>query len=202
MGEIRVIGGELRGRKIRTDDRAGLRPTTDRARETIFNIMASRFDLEGLDVLDLFAGSGALGIEALSRGAQHATFVEQSAAGVALIRSNLASLSLVDRSVVLRGDAMRHLKEGGRYDLILADPPYVAHATAALLAALPDALAADGFAMIERGAGTLLPPHPGLELLAERSIAATTVALFRRIDASHGTPTEEEGHIDQQESRS
>lgn len=182
MGELRVVGGALRGRKIRTDDRSDLRPTTDRARETIFNIMASRFDMEGLDVIDLYAGSGALGIEALSRGAAHATFVENNAGGVRLIQSNLDTLGLAERAVVLRSDALRHLEEGSPYDLIIADPPYNALAVAALLAAVPDALRENGYALIERSAGTLLPPHPRLELLAERSIAATSVALLRKVE--------------------
>jgi 16S rRNA (guanine966-N2)-methyltransferase len=120
-----VTGGELKGRRIRVPTGASVRPTSDRVRESLF---ARLGDLAGACVLDLFAGSGALGIEALSRGAASAVFVERSASVAAVLRSNLDSLDLANRSRVVRGDApgavRRLAHEGLRVDLVLLDPPY------------------------------------------------------------------------------
>ncbi|RIK91634.1 MAG: 16S rRNA (guanine(966)-N(2))-methyltransferase RsmD [Proteobacteria bacterium] len=122
---MRVTGGELKGRRIRVPSGASVRPTADRVRESVF---ARLGDFEGASVLDLFAGSGALGIEALSRGAASAVFVERAGAVAAVLRSNLDSLDLANRSRVLRADApgavRRLAQEGLRFDLVLLDPPY------------------------------------------------------------------------------
>ncbi len=118
----RVIAGEFGGRRLTVpaDDR--VRPTADRVREAWFSILGAH--VEGATVLDLFAGSGALGLEALSRGARTATFVDLNQRSVAAIRANIAALGLADRAVVVRQDALRFVTRPVRFDLALADPPY------------------------------------------------------------------------------
>jgi 16S rRNA (guanine966-N2)-methyltransferase len=122
---LRVTGGELRGRRIRVPRSSAVRPTADRVREALF---ARLGDLDGVRALDLFAGSGALGIEALSRGATQAVFVERSAAVAEVLRANLGDLGVLERAKVVRGDAagvVRRLAAAGeRFDLALLDPPY------------------------------------------------------------------------------
>jgi 16S rRNA (guanine966-N2)-methyltransferase len=121
---MRIIAGEFRGRRLRPPPDRRVRPTTDRVREAWFSIV--RDAVPGARVLDLFAGSGALGIEALSRGAVHATFVEFGAASLAVLRQNLADLDLEERATVRRADALRYVAklEDGAFDLAFADPPY------------------------------------------------------------------------------
>ncbi len=122
---MRVIAGEWRGRKLVAPKGDLTRPTADRTRETLFNMLASRLGtFEGLSVLDLFAGSGALGIEALSRGAAHCLFVEQEAEAVKAIRANIESLGTRSRTTVQQGSVMSLAPAKVAHDLILLDPPY------------------------------------------------------------------------------
>ncbi|MEM8619996.1 MAG: 16S rRNA (guanine(966)-N(2))-methyltransferase RsmD [Actinomycetota bacterium] len=120
---MRVVAGELGGRRIVAPEGTSTRPTTDRAREAIFNALGSRGMVEGALVADLFAGSGGLGIEALSRGAEHCTFVERDRAALDALRDNLDGLDLDDRARVIAGDA-RTAAASLDVDLVLADPPY------------------------------------------------------------------------------
>jgi 16S rRNA (guanine966-N2)-methyltransferase len=121
---MRVVAGQLRGRKIEGPLTEATRPTTDKAREAIFNALNSLDVVDGARVVDVYAGSGALGIEALSRGAEHCVFVENNKDALAVLRKNLQHLGLVDRAVVLDTDAMGALASMGAVDLLLADPPY------------------------------------------------------------------------------
>ena len=122
---MRVIAGEWRGRKLVAPKGDLTRPTADRTRETLFNMLASRLGtFEGLSVLDLFAGSGALGIEALSRGAAHCLFVEQEAEAVKAIRTNIEALGARSRTTVQQGSVMSLAPAKAAHDLILLDPPY------------------------------------------------------------------------------
>jgi len=121
---MRIIAGEWRGRAIEGPPGAGTRPTADRVRETLFSMLASRLgSFEELRVADLFAGSGALGLEALSRGAGSATFVETAAAAVALVRRNAEKLGAGERARVIAGSALA-LPRTEPFDLVFADPPY------------------------------------------------------------------------------
>jgi 16S rRNA (guanine(966)-N(2))-methyltransferase RsmD len=119
---MRVITGSARGRRLKELEGLETRPTTARVKEGLFSII--QFDIEGRRVLDLFAGTGQLGIEALSRGAAEAVFVEQRRDAVALVRENLAVCGLADRARVVSGDAMNYLSRGEKFDLIFLDPPY------------------------------------------------------------------------------
>ncbi len=123
---MRVVAGRLRSRRLRTGKGGGIRPTTDRARAGLFDWLGPR--IEGARVLDLFAGTGALGIEALSRGAADAVFVERARGPLEVLGRNLRDLDLSRVARVVRGDAARALDllgdEGLAFDLVLADPPY------------------------------------------------------------------------------
>ena len=120
---MRVISGSARGRRLKELLGMDTRPTTDKVKESLFNII--QFEIEGRRVLDLFGGTGQLGIEALSRGADHCTFVDMRKEAAALIRENLRLTGLSERSRVVQGDALSFLSScGEKFDVILLDPPY------------------------------------------------------------------------------
>ncbi len=122
---MRIIAGEWRGRKLTAPKGEATRPTADRTRETLFNMLASRLgSFDGLMVADLFAGSGALGLEALSRGAASCLFVEQDADAIKAIRANVAALAARDRCDVRASSVLTLGPGSDTYDVILADPPY------------------------------------------------------------------------------
>lgn len=120
--QIRIIGGEWRGRKLSFPDAEGLRPTADRVRETVFNWLAGH--VAGARCLDMFAGSGALGFEALSRGANYCCFVEQNSAVLKQIQTNCRLLGATVRSEVLLADASKPLQATGAFDIVFLDPPF------------------------------------------------------------------------------
>ena len=121
---MRVITGTARGRRLKEPQGMDIRPTTDKVKEGIFS--AVQFEVEGARVLDLFAGTGQLGIEALSRGAASAVFIDRRADAVRLVKDNLELCGLSDRASVRCGDAMSYLRSGEKFDLIFLDPPYAA----------------------------------------------------------------------------
>jgi len=121
--QLRIIGGEWRGRKLRFPDAPNLRPTPDRVRETVFNWLAPM--IHGAQVLDLFAGSGALGLEALSRGAAFTTFVDSHKKVTQALKEHLTLLNADDKAQAIQMDGVKFLKgEDKRYDLVFLDPPY------------------------------------------------------------------------------
>ncbi len=119
---MRVITGSARGRRLKELEGMETRPTTGKVKESIFSIL--QFDIEGRRVLDLFAGTGQLGIEALSRGARECVFIDQRKDAVNLIRENVKLCDLTDNAVVRQGDSMAYLKSGEKFDIIFLDPPY------------------------------------------------------------------------------
>jgi 16S rRNA (guanine(966)-N(2))-methyltransferase RsmD len=131
---VRIIAGEFRGRALKAPPNRRARPTADRVREAWFSILGE--GLRGATVLDLFAGSGALGLEALSRGAGRVDFVEVSKASLAALRANVATLDVESRVRIHRGDALAFVErlEAYAYDLVLADPPYSTDAALRLVA--------------------------------------------------------------------
>jgi 16S rRNA (guanine966-N2)-methyltransferase len=156
---LRIIGGSWRGRKLRFPASAAIRPTPDRVRETLFNWLGSA--TPGAQCLDLFAGSGALGLEALSRGAAHVTFVEQDAAAARELRTRLAQWQAQDARVE-RADAERYLAGAARpFDIVFLDPPFASQLlrrAAALLEARW--LRRDALIYVECAARAGLPPLP------------------------------------------
>ena len=119
---MRVISGSARGRKLKEIAGIDIRPTSDMVKESVFNII--QFDIEGRRVLDLFAGTGQLGIEALSRGAKSAVFVDSSSEAVKLIHENVNLCGFEDTATIYRRDALRYLENCEAFDLIFIDPPY------------------------------------------------------------------------------
>jgi 16S rRNA (guanine966-N2)-methyltransferase len=133
---MRVVAGELRGRRLSAPTDGSIRPTTDKVREAVFNALTSLDAIVDARVADLYAGSGALGIEALSRGAAHCTFVERGRAALSTVHANLAALGLRDRARVVAGDA-RTIVPQLDAELVFADPPYGFDDWTRLLAAMP-----------------------------------------------------------------
>ena len=155
---MRVITGSARGRRLKELEGMETRPTTDRVKEGLFNVL--QFDIEGRRVLDLFAGTGQLGIECLSRGAASAVFVDKRPDAVKLIRENLKLCDLTDRARVVAGDSMEFLKSvREKFDLVLLDPPYQAELLEAAIAhiARHDLLTPHGMMAAEHTADKTLP---------------------------------------------
>ena len=173
---MRVVAGEYRGRRLKAPAGTDTRPTADRVREAIFNILG---DVSGLVVLDLYAGSGALGIEALSRGAAAATFVDRDERAIAAVRANLDAFGAVAR--VVRSDAIAFLgrDEGAMYDLVFVDPPYdsAPELGSGLSELLPEAVAED--AVIVTESDKRAPLELSLPLADERTYGDTRIAIHR-----------------------
>jgi 16S rRNA (guanine966-N2)-methyltransferase len=177
---MRIIAGEWRGRKLAAPEGSSTRPTGDRVRETLFSMLASRIGtFEGLRVADLYAGSGALGLEALSRGAAFACFVEQEPRASAAIRSNVEALHADDRSQILTLSADA-LPSKQPFDLVFADPPYApGSGTTALRQILGAGWAGPGsWIAIETERGMPVDPR-GCTLDAERDVGRARLTLLR-----------------------
>lgn len=174
----RIIAGARGGRRIETPKGDGTRPTSDRVREALFSSLQSELGgLDGLVVLDLFAGSGALGLEALSRGAATAVFVESDAKAAATITRNLATLDVPGR--VERTTAARFVSSApaGEFDLVFIDPPYAVETStvADLVSALRPALAPDALIVVERSTRDEFAWPEGVEALRHKAYGETTL---------------------------
>lgn len=177
---MRIIAGAWRGRAIEAPPGQGTRPTADRVRETLFSMLASRLgSFEELRVADLFAGSGALGLEALSRGAASGTFVESDSKAAAVIRRNADKLGASDRIQVFGGSALV-LPRAEPFDLILADPPYAPGSGSAAVGAVLRTgwLAPGGWMSVETGRGDVVEPG-SLEIAATRDVGRARLTLLR-----------------------
>jgi 16S rRNA (guanine966-N2)-methyltransferase len=178
---MRVIAGRLGGRRLGAPPGRTTRPTSDRVREALFSMLG---ELDGIVALDLFAGSGALGIEALSRGAERVVFVERDAGAVATLRANLAALGLGESEATVRvGDALGSLRaaraRGEKYDLVFVDPPY-RHASelqSALSALLPAVLGPQARVVVE--SDRRAPLRLALERITQRRYGDTTITIHR-----------------------
>ena len=183
---LRIIGGRLGGRRIAAPKGEATRPTAEKVRGALFNMLANLMDLEGARVVDLYAGSGALGLEALSRGAAHVTFVEANAKTAALIRANLATLEIgAGAAAVVTARVLAWLgrdSAGVPADLVLADPPYGLGEYEPLLAALADWRGAAPGAWIAVEAPARLEPRlPGsLELTRVKRYGDTQLLICRK----------------------
>jgi 16S rRNA (guanine966-N2)-methyltransferase len=172
---VRIIAGELRGRRFEAPTGTTTRPSSDFVRESAFNLLGP---VEGAQVLDLYAGSGGLGLEALSRGAAGCVFVDSSPAACAAIQANLARLGL--RATVLRADAVRALaRVGGPFDLVLCDPPYALDVAAELAPGLASVLAPAGV-VVYQTAAALEPTLAGLQRTTSRRYGSARLTLFAR----------------------
>ncbi|MCR5088434.1 MAG: 16S rRNA (guanine(966)-N(2))-methyltransferase RsmD [Oscillospiraceae bacterium] len=176
---MRVITGSAGGRKLKSPKGEAVRPTTDHVKQAMFNIL--QFDLEGRKVLDLFAGTGQLGIEALSRGAREAVFTDRSRESVRLVKENLKSCGLSGR--VLESDAVSFLSRGERFDIIFIDPPYDAGLYEAVLKQINqvDNLNDGGIIICEARAGTLFPElQPPYRRLREKRYGTVEICLYTK----------------------
>ena len=186
---MRIVGGRHRGRRLEAPAGLEVRPTADRTREALFNILDhGRFaaddgvsPLSGARVLDGFCGSGALGLEALSRGAAHATFMDTSATAVAATRANAARLDEAARTTVLRADPTRPPPAPAPVGVVLLDPPYGSGLGAPALAALAAAgwIARDALCIVEVSAKEPFAPPAGFALLDERRYGKARLTFLR-----------------------
>lgn len=177
---MRVVAGELRGRRIEGPGGDATRPTTDKVREAVFNALSSMDILRDARVIDLFAGSGALGIEALSRGAAHCIFVERDREALDTVKKNIDALTLSDRTEVVSRDAMGALDVYGDVDLVLADPPYGFSQWSALLR---NCQASVVVLESDRAIGDIA----GYVTVRERRYGRTFVAILRNEGSAAGT---------------
>lgn len=178
---MRVVAGRFRGRPLDSPPGRDTRPTSDRVREAVFNALGSLDAIAGATVLDLFAGTGALGIEALSRGAARCTFVETDRAALRALKANLARFGLgPPEATVMVGDALRHAASAGTADLALLDPPYAFERWPELLA-LPLA----ELVVIESGRAVAVPPS--WEIVREKRYGGTVVQLIQLVRPPAGT---------------
>jgi 16S rRNA (guanine966-N2)-methyltransferase len=161
---MRVVAGSARGRRLVAPPGREVRPTTDRVRESVFNALGSLGMVEGARLLDLFAGSGALGIEALSRGASHVAFVERDRAARQAIDTNLAATDLADRATITAQEAKAFVAGSTEtFDVVLLDPPYDYEGWSALLTAVAPLIAPGGLVVIESSVTFEPPPGWGIE---------------------------------------
>ncbi len=180
VGQVRIIGGKWRNTKLPVPLVAGLRPSSDRVRETLFNWPTPR--LGGARVLDLFAGSGALGLEAVSRGATQATLVERDAGLARQLRESVARLGAQAQVEVVQADALHWLAQrpSGLADIVFIDPPFADGLWDSVLAGLGPHLAADAWLYLESPAGQTLRLPPGWLLHREGGTREVGFALYRR----------------------
>jgi 16S rRNA (guanine966-N2)-methyltransferase len=185
---LKIIGGKHRGRALEEPQGKAVRPTASRAREALFNIVAhanwhedGTSPLVGARVLDAFAGSGALGLEALSRGAEHATFLDNEANAIKLIGENIRKLGEAASTKVVRGDATRPPPGREPCDLVFLDPPYRSGVAAAAMTALAEAgwLATPAIVTVEVAYNEDVAPPAGFEALDERRYGAAKILIFR-----------------------
>ena len=180
---MRIVGGEWRGRRLAGPKAEGIRPTSDRLREALFNVLAHAYDdaVEDAVVLDLFAGTGALGFEALSRGAARAVFVDEGRQAGSLIREGIAALGCGDRARLIQRDATRLGPAPEAASLVFCDPPYRKNLAPAARAAAAAGgwLSAGALVLVEEAAeaGPVLPP--GFSELQRRPYGETAVTFAR-----------------------
>ena len=185
-GTMRIVGGRFKGQGLASPAGSATRPTSDRVRESIFNILAhgiSGFTLDGARVMDLFAGTGALGFEALSRGARFCQFVDESADARGIIRRNADALGVIGLSKIWRRDATKlgPCAPQTPFDLVFADPPYGRGLGEQALAAIIEGqwLSHGGVVVLEGAEKIAIVGVPGLNLLDQRSYGDTQVRFYR-----------------------
>ncbi|MBE6022369.1 MAG: 16S rRNA (guanine(966)-N(2))-methyltransferase RsmD [Cellulosilyticum sp.] len=181
---MRVISGKCRGTQLMAPEGMETRPTTDRIKETLFNMIA--FDLPECRFLDLFSGSGGIGIESLSRGAEHAVFVDQGDKALACIRGNLEKTRLVANATVMGMNVMEAVKRLGskkeRFDIIFMDPPYALEGIDQIIEAIEEngLLNEEGYIILERSSKTIVKLPQNLVLWKEKQYKTTTLSFIKK----------------------
>ncbi len=178
---MRIITGKYKGRRLFSPRGESIRPATDRAKGSIFNSLQSRISIDGMQVLDLFAGTGSLGFEALSRGASAVTFVDDSRSALDVIERNARDLDCLDQCTVICADAFSFVEQGrGEYGLVFADPPYPYEKTTQLPAAIfgRQLLERGGFLIIEHAKRTSFEPSPLYRISAQKEFGNTRLSFF------------------------
>jgi len=177
---VRIVAGSLKGRQLELPKGSQARPTSDRAREAIFNILMPR--IHGARVLDMFAGSGALGVEAISRGAESCVFVELDRANAKALRQSLERFGVSSQGQVMGGDfrqiAPQLIREGKKFDLIFLDPPYAAGLYEDAFAFSRQLLNPDGMVISEHERGWEIPEPEGLVLTDRRQYGKNTMSFY------------------------
>ena len=187
---MRVIAGHAHGRRISAPRGLETRPATARIRASIFSRIDARFDLTGARVLDLYAGSGSLGLEALSRGAAHVTFVDSSRASAAAIAKNVEVFGFANATRMVTANVMRALADLGaareRFDLVFVDAPYANDLSAAVLATLvgKELIAPRGWVVVRQAGRAAALAPAGLDRVNEATLGDHRIALYRRIEES------------------
>jgi len=180
---MRIIAGKFKSRTIITPSGSATRPTTDRARESLFNVLNNLISFEDSNVLDLFAGSGALGFEAISRGAKSATFVERDRKAIVAIKANSSALHVEDNVEIVAADVYTYLakKSQSKFDIIIADAPYDdarANDQLAMLIINGALLAPDGICAIEHRTGDRVVLPAGTEIIRELKAGEASFTIF------------------------
>lgn len=178
---MRIITGLYKGRTIKTVKDLSVRPATERVRQTLFNMLANRVDFVGIAVLDLFAGSGSLGLEALSRGAARATFVEEGEEAIRYIEQNVRALECEGATEIVQIDALRFIAAAhGTYDLVFADPPYAFEDTGRLPELLfgRGLVAPGGYLLIEHASDLRFESAPAYAVGPQKKFGRTLVTFF------------------------
>ena len=179
---MRIIAGEARGRRIEAPEGRNTRPTLDRVRENLFNMLQGETD--GSRVLDLFAGSGALSFEALSRGAEYACLADHDRKASAIQKKNAETLGYQNRTKIITADWHKALKEtesdGERFDIVFLDPPYAMLDLAGVFSGLVPVLGEDALIILEHEAGKKTETGPGYECIKQRNWGFCGVSIYRR----------------------
>jgi 16S rRNA (guanine(966)-N(2))-methyltransferase RsmD len=192
----RIIAGRFRGRRLRTPTGSATRPTGDRMKETLYNVLGDR--VAGTRVLDLYAGSGALGLEALSRGAARVVFVETAPAALVALGANATALGVGAEVEVVRDDALRYLARvrAAAFDLVLADPPYALGVETALLERCGDVLAPGGTLVLQHHRRWQAPARlAGWTPLRARRFGDTVIDFFAREESGDGRDATPDGAV-------
>lgn len=187
---MRIVGGKYRGKQLFVPKDKAIRPTSDRTREALFNILAHQGEYRtetgpmplGARVLDVFAGTGALGIEALSRGAEHVTFIDNNPGSLQIIKQNIRTIGAADKADILNRDGAHPGHCAKPYDLVLMDPPYKQNLVAPCLQALIDNqwITESSIIVVELGAKEKTDLPEALRLLDERKYGAARLLFLRR----------------------
>jgi 16S rRNA (guanine966-N2)-methyltransferase len=192
---MRIIAGQFRGRNLVSVRDYSVRPTTDRAKQTIFDILSNRLDFEGIEVLDLFAGSGSLGLEAISRGARQVTFVDKSPQSLQALETNVRTLGCSEQCISYAADVFWYLKNARRpFDLVFVDPPYRLERITELPSELyASAALRDGtYVIMEHSRESSVEPSESMFEITRKPFGQTSVLIMKtKSKATAQTPLHE-----------